>query len=94
MDPKLQALMARRARLMDDIDEDACYREDDFDKKPVAQTPVKPVKRGGKVVSGGTAEAEPTPSNASVKASGPPKVQTGRSDDGSANARLKAPVNN
>ena len=28
MDPKLQAMMARRAAMMDDIDDDACYRED------------------------------------------------------------------
>ena len=41
MDPKLQAMMARRAAMMDDIDDDACYREDANACKATAAAPTE-----------------------------------------------------
>jgi hypothetical protein len=70
MDPKLQAMMARRAAMMDDIDDDACYREDANARKATAAAPTE--VRGGraldltrayKMESSGIARTPPRPAS-------------------------------
>ena len=70
MDPKLQAMMARRAAMMDDIDDDACYREDAHARKATAAAPTE--VRGGraldltrayKMESSSTAATPPRPAS-------------------------------
>ena len=49
MDPRLQSLMARRMALMEDIDDDACYREG-ANARSEAQAAPKARVRGGQAV--------------------------------------------